>query len=364
MYFENIELRWPSGYGILVGGLKILHVSAGESPEVDLNVWLQFLGPCWWWSCVFFLNLYFLSFSHVCWTSYSDVWFQLTSGEVHSKKDFDALHKSHALNLSYMFIGFNLWCRCMWGIREICKFRWRPDHCNFGAGLQILHVGNLTSVLKHNSVSSDLNHVFLWPLYPGINWGILFPTLRKLRQIELVSKLTVWLNIQRLRTGKGRDTINPESSSMASAQVIEPRDVPLVSTMLKDPQHVSTPTCTITSKKDDHHQMRAVEFHGRRDMKVRRRPRPMLTDPVNTHPSLFHFKFLILWMLTMSGWLVISQRVITCTMLEEKAVGEGIHWHHLCASYISCILSKVLTHLELTRSKFFEARTTDIWIFF
>lgn len=71
---------------------------------------------------------------------------------------------------------------------------------------------------------------------------------------------------------------------MESAQVIEPRDVPLVSTMLKDPKHVSTPTCNITSKKDEHHQMRAVEFHGRRDMKVRRRPRPMLTDPV--HPPI------------------------------------------------------------------------------
>lgn len=69
---------------------------------------------------------------------------------------------------------------------------------------------------------------------------------------------------------------------MASA-VIEPRDVPTLSTMLKNPEQsrVATPTCTVTSKKDASRPMRAVEFHGKMDMKVKTRPRPMLTDPTD-----------------------------------------------------------------------------------
>jgi len=70
------------------------------------------------------------------------------------------------------------------------------------------------------------------------------------------------------------------------AAVIEPRDVPTLSTMLKNPEqsHYGTPTCTVTSKKDESHPMRAVEFHGKMDMKVKIRPRPMLTDPVSLEP--------------------------------------------------------------------------------
>jgi threonine dehydrogenase-like Zn-dependent dehydrogenase len=63
------------------------------------------------------------------------------------------------------------------------------------------------------------------------------------------------------------------------AAVIEPRDIPAMSTVLKNPDFVATPTCTITSKKDPSHPMRAVEYHGKQDMKVKIRPRPMLTDP-------------------------------------------------------------------------------------
>ena len=71
---------------------------------------------------------------------------------------------------------------------------------------------------------------------------------------------------------------------MATANVIEPTDVPMYSTMFKNPEqgHLATPTCTITSKKDEAHPMRAVEFHGKQDMKVKVRPRPMLTDAVST----------------------------------------------------------------------------------
>lgn len=70
-------------------------------------------------------------------------------------------------------------------------------------------------------------------------------------------------------------------SGIEMAAVIEPRDVPALSTVVKDPDFVATPTCTITSKKDPSHPMRAVEFHGKQDMKVKIRPRPMLTDPVS-----------------------------------------------------------------------------------
>lgn len=69
-----------------------------------------------------------------------------------------------------------------------------------------------------------------------------------------------------------------------AAAVIEPGDVSLFSTVLKDPKYLATPTCTITSLKDESHPMRAVEFHGKMDMKVKIRPRPMITDPVSKSP--------------------------------------------------------------------------------
>ena len=72
---------------------------------------------------------------------------------------------------------------------------------------------------------------------------------------------------------------------------LEPTDVPMYSTMLKNPElgHLATPTCTITSKKDEAHPMRAVEFHGKQDMKVKTRPRPLLTDPVSAFPNPTRF---------------------------------------------------------------------------
>ncbi|CAK9864741.1 unnamed protein product [Sphagnum jensenii] len=60
-------------------------------------------------------------------------------------------------------------------------------------------------------------------------------------------------------------------------QVETPQAVPVTSTytVLQDPPILKTPTCTITSKKDEKHKMRAVEYHGKRNMKVRERPRPL-----------------------------------------------------------------------------------------
>jgi len=52
-------------------------------------------------------------------------------------------------------------------------------------------------------------------------------------------------------------------------------------TVLQDPTTLKTPTCTITSKKDEKHKMRAVEYHGKKTMKVRERPRPLVTDPAD-----------------------------------------------------------------------------------
>lgn len=68
---------------------------------------------------------------------------------------------------------------------------------------------------------------------------------------------------------------------MATANVIEPTDVPMQSTLFKNPEQgrLATPTVTITSRKDEAHPMRAVEFHAKGDMKVKVRPRPMITDP-------------------------------------------------------------------------------------
>lgn len=66
---------------------------------------------------------------------------------------------------------------------------------------------------------------------------------------------------------------------MATRQ-LEPTDVPAQYTVVKSPGFLQTPTCTITSKKDDSVQMRAVEFHGKKDMKVCLRSKPMVTDPV------------------------------------------------------------------------------------
>ncbi len=57
-------------------------------------------------------------------------------------------------------------------------------------------------------------------------------------------------------------------------------------TVLQDPTTLKTPTCTITSKKDEKLKMRAVEYHGKKTMKVRERPRPLVTDPVNPKHTL------------------------------------------------------------------------------
>jgi hypothetical protein len=57
-------------------------------------------------------------------------------------------------------------------------------------------------------------------------------------------------------------------------------------TVLQDPTTLKTPTCTITSKKDEKLKMRAVEYHGKKTMKVRERPRPLVTDPVNAKHTL------------------------------------------------------------------------------
>lgn len=67
---------------------------------------------------------------------------------------------------------------------------------------------------------------------------------------------------------------------MASAH-IEPKDVQTYSTMFKNPEHLETQTCTITSKKDESQPMRVVEFHGKMDMKVKIRPKPLITNPVS-----------------------------------------------------------------------------------
>jgi hypothetical protein len=82
------------------------------------------------------------------------------------------------------------------------------------------------------------------------------------------------------------------------AQVIEPTDVPTYSTMFKNPEQgtLKTPTCTVTSKKDEAHPMRAVEFHGKQDMKVKIRPRPMLTDPVSAFTRKNHHLIFLLGM--------------------------------------------------------------------
>ncbi|XP_024400198.1 uncharacterized protein [Physcomitrium patens] len=67
---------------------------------------------------------------------------------------------------------------------------------------------------------------------------------------------------------------------MASAH-IEPKDVQTYSTMFKNPEHLETQTCTITSKKDESQPMRVVEFHGKMDMKVKIRPKPLITNPAD-----------------------------------------------------------------------------------
>ncbi|CAK9204913.1 unnamed protein product [Sphagnum troendelagicum] len=69
-----------------------------------------------------------------------------------------------------------------------------------------------------------------------------------------------------------------------ATQVETPQAVPVTSTytVLQDPPILKTPTCTITPKKDEKHKMRAVEYHGNRNMKVRELPRPpLVTDPTD-----------------------------------------------------------------------------------
>lgn len=63
--------------------------------------------------------------------------------------------------------------------------------------------------------------------------------------------------------------------------VIEPKDVPLDYTVLKNPELLETPTIKVLPKQDPERTMRAVEFHSKKDMEVVERPMPMLTDPAD-----------------------------------------------------------------------------------
>jgi hypothetical protein len=45
--------------------------------------------------------------------------------------------------------------------------------------------------------------------------------------------------------------------------VIEPKDVPLDYTVLKNPEQLETPTIKVLPKQDPERTMRAVEFHGK-----------------------------------------------------------------------------------------------------
>ncbi len=67
---------------------------------------------------------------------------------------------------------------------------------------------------------------------------------------------------------------------MATTRQLEPTDVPSKLTVAQSPGHLSTPTTTITSRKDPSQTIRVVEFHGKQDMKVKERPMPLITDPV------------------------------------------------------------------------------------
>lgn len=50
---------------------------------------------------------------------------------------------------------------------------------------------------------------------------------------------------------------------MAPTGVLEPQDVKTDYTVLKDPTQLKTPTVSAVAKQDEHHKMRAVEFHGK-----------------------------------------------------------------------------------------------------
>lgn len=50
---------------------------------------------------------------------------------------------------------------------------------------------------------------------------------------------------------------------MAPTDVLEPQDVKTDYTALKDPAQLKTPTVSTVAKQDEHHKMRAVEFHGK-----------------------------------------------------------------------------------------------------
>ncbi|KAG0623445.1 hypothetical protein M758_3G175400 [Ceratodon purpureus] len=63
--------------------------------------------------------------------------------------------------------------------------------------------------------------------------------------------------------------------------VIEPKDVPLDYTVLKNPEQLETPALKVLPKQDPERKMRAVEFHGKKDMKVLERPMPLVTDPAD-----------------------------------------------------------------------------------
>ena len=45
--------------------------------------------------------------------------------------------------------------------------------------------------------------------------------------------------------------------------VIEPKDVPLDYTVLKNPEQLETPALKVLPKQDPERKMRAVEFHGK-----------------------------------------------------------------------------------------------------
>lgn len=45
--------------------------------------------------------------------------------------------------------------------------------------------------------------------------------------------------------------------------VIEPKDVPLEYTVLKDPEQLQTPTVKVIAEEDESRTSRATEFHGK-----------------------------------------------------------------------------------------------------
>lgn len=57
--------------------------------------------------------------------------------------------------------------------------------------------------------------------------------------------------------------VREEVATSGMTGLIEPKDVPLDYTVLKDPKQLETPTVTTVAKEDDERTMRAVEFHAK-----------------------------------------------------------------------------------------------------